>query len=139
MRNISHAACAAGNTMPKFCDRLKNLRKSANVTQGELAERMNVHPQTISRWERGITEPDVAQLGELAEALGISVERLLGCDETGESYTGAFSARALGAMIYSLLLPTAARCRRLPCSTSIPSTTSDCAVRQAVSTVTISV
>ena len=88
--------------MPKFCDRLKNLRKSANVTQGELAERMNVHPQTISKWERGITEPDVAQLGELAEALGISVERLLGCDEMGESYTGAFSARALGAMIYSL-------------------------------------
>lgn len=39
--------------MPKFCDRLKNLRKSANVTQGELAERMNVHPQTISKWERG--------------------------------------------------------------------------------------
>lgn len=88
--------------MPKFCDRLKSLRKSANVTQGELAERMNVHPQTISKWERGITEPDVAQLGELAEALGISVERLLGCDETGESYTGTFSARALGAMICSL-------------------------------------
>lgn len=87
--------------MNNFGERLKNLRKAAGITQQELADKLNVHPQTVSKWERGITEPDIAQLGELASTLGISLEKLLDCNEGEVVYSGTFSARGLGTMIYA--------------------------------------
>ena len=84
-----------------FYDRLKRLRKEANLTQGELSEILLVHIQTISRWERGLIEPDISQLGELSVALRVSLEKLLGAEETELSFTGTFDAVNLGKTIQS--------------------------------------
>lgn len=85
----------------KFAERLKEIRRERHLTQEALAERLNVHVQTVSKWERGVSEPDISQLGELAQSLGVSVERLVGAPET-ELFTGTFDAAAFGKNLSSL-------------------------------------
>lgn len=85
-----------------FGERLRELRKSAKVTQTALAEKLNIHLQTVSKWERGVSEPDISQLGELAEALGIGIGRLLGRDEPDECVCRGFDAEATGRMLSHL-------------------------------------
>lgn len=79
-----------------FCERLKELRKVAGLTQGQLSEKMLVHLQTVSRWERGLIEPDISQLGELSSVLGVSLEKLLGTAECEKTYSGNFDAATFG-------------------------------------------
>ena len=47
-----------------FADSLKRHRKAAGLTQTELARRLDVTPQSVSRWERGETIPDIEHLAE---------------------------------------------------------------------------
>ena len=63
--------------MNNFAENLKNLRKSKNLTQTELAEKLFTSPQTISRWESGDGEPSIDLLISLAEILDVSVSRLI--------------------------------------------------------------
>lgn len=59
-------------------ENIKNLRKSKGLSQEELAIRLNVVRQTVSKWENGLSVPDAALLISLAEALDTSVAVLLG-------------------------------------------------------------
>lgn len=63
--------------MNNFAENLKNLRKSKNLTQSELAEKLFTSPQTISRWESGDGEPSLDMLISLAEILDVSADRLI--------------------------------------------------------------
>ena len=83
-------------------ERIRDLRRELKITQAELAERLNVHLQTVSKWERGISEPDISQLGELSVALSVSIERLCGLPEDSETYAGSFSTESLGESISRL-------------------------------------
>ena len=56
---------------------IKDLRKKNNMTQDELAERLNVTRQAVSSWENGKTQPDIETLTQLAEAFDVSVERII--------------------------------------------------------------
>lgn len=85
-----------------FKGRLKELRKAASLTQAQFSEQLNVHLQTVSKWERGISEPDFSILGEIAKVLHISLERLVGVEEQGEVYTGTFDISAFGKNLSSL-------------------------------------
>lgn len=82
-----------------FGEKLKELRKAAKLTQTELANRLALHPQTVSKWERDLSEPDISQLGDLASALGISLECLCGGKEAEETYAGKFEAEKFGRLI----------------------------------------
>ena len=53
------------------------LRKEKNMTQNDLAEKMNVTDKAVSKWERNLSCPDVNSIPKLAEILGVSVEELL--------------------------------------------------------------
>ena len=55
-------------------------RKQSGLTQSNLAERVGVTAQAVSKWERGNACPDIAILDEIADALGISLFELLGVD-----------------------------------------------------------
>ena len=79
-----------------FGERLKKLRKEANITQNDFADKLLVHSQTVSRWERGIIEPDIAQLGEIAAAFCVTLEKLLDLPESEKTYSGAFDPAAFG-------------------------------------------
>lgn len=60
---------------------LKTIRKNKGFTQEELANRLHVTRQTISKWEKGYSVPDADLLSKLAEELDVSVSELLGKDE----------------------------------------------------------
>lgn len=53
------------------------LRKEKGLTQRALAERLYVSDKAVSKWERGLSLPDVALLTPLSEALGVGVAELL--------------------------------------------------------------
>ncbi len=61
-------------------ENLITLRKSRGMTQGELAARVNVVRQTVSKWEKGLSVPDAVTLQKIAEVLETDVSRLLGAD-----------------------------------------------------------
>ena len=59
-------------------ENIKNLRKAKGLSQEELANRLNVVRQTISKWEKGLSVPDSSMLISLADELDTSVSTLLG-------------------------------------------------------------
>ena len=61
-----------------FQDNLKTIRKNKGITQEELATKLNVVRQTISKWEKGLSVPDSDLLIRLAEILEVNVSQLLG-------------------------------------------------------------
>lgn len=60
-----------------LCDNIKNLRKERGMSQEELAVKLNVVRQTVSKWEQNLSVPDSDMLVKLAEVFGVSVGTLL--------------------------------------------------------------
>lgn len=54
-----------------------SLRKEKNMTQKDVANKMNISDKTISKWERGLGCPDVSLLGDLSKTLGVNIEKIL--------------------------------------------------------------
>ena len=61
-----------------FGENLKTLRRQKNLTQEKLAEFLGISFQTVSKWERGDTYPDITMLPEIAGFFKVSVDELLG-------------------------------------------------------------
>lgn len=59
-----------------FKDNLINLRKLHNMTQEELAEKINVSRQSIAKWESGDTVPDLEKCKSLSDIFGVSLDDL---------------------------------------------------------------
>ena len=59
-------------------ENIKAIRKSKGLSQEELAVKLNVVRQTISKWEQGLSVPDADMLISLSEALKTPVSTLLG-------------------------------------------------------------
>jgi len=59
-------------------DRLRSLRKEAQLTQSELGRLLGLSKQTISCYENATRQPDAATLKRLASVFGVSVDYLLG-------------------------------------------------------------
>lgn len=63
----------------KFGSFVAQLRKEKGLMQKDLAEKLYVSDKAVSKWERGLSIPDVALLVPLAEILGVTVTELLEC------------------------------------------------------------
>ncbi len=61
-----------------FNENMRCLRKQRGLTQEELAEQLNVSFQTVSKWETGVSMPDIGMLPVLADYFEISIDELLG-------------------------------------------------------------
>ena len=61
-----------------FHENLKTMRKAKGYTQGELAIKLNVVRQTVSKWEKGLSVPDADVLSRIADVLDTDVSTLLG-------------------------------------------------------------
>lgn len=61
----------------KFGNFIKELRKEKNMTQKDLAKKIGLTDKAISKWERGLSFPDITMLGSLAEALDVDVSEIL--------------------------------------------------------------
>ena len=62
--------------MNKIVLRIADLRKKAKVTQQELAERIGVSFQTVSKWETGVNMPDITILPILSDYFKVSTDQL---------------------------------------------------------------
>ena len=61
-----------------FGSRLKKIRLERNMTEYELAKLLNVSDRTISKWEHGISSPDIISLRNIVTKLNVSTDYLLG-------------------------------------------------------------
>lgn len=67
----------------EFNNKLYELRKQKGLSQEELAGRLNVSRQTISKWEVGESAPDMDNLVSISELFGVSLDELV-LDKTSE-------------------------------------------------------
>ena len=61
-------------------DDIKEIRKKKGFTQEELAIKLNVVRQTVSKWEKGFSVPDADMLQKIADVLDVNTNQLLGTD-----------------------------------------------------------
>ena len=61
----------------KFGEFIAQLRKEKRLTQKELADRLFISDKAVSKWERGLSMPNVSMLIPMAEILGVTVTELL--------------------------------------------------------------
>ena len=87
----------------KTSDKILNLRKKRGMSQEELAEKLNVARQTVSRWELGSAQPDATHILRLSRLFGITADDLLDEDvvidtigSTGEKTGGSPLAGKIG-------------------------------------------
>ncbi len=64
-------------SVEKLGVRIALLRRAQGLTQTQIADRLGVTPQAVSKWERGLACPDLVCLDELSDLLGISIDTLL--------------------------------------------------------------
>lgn len=72
-----------------FSENLKAMRKAKGYTQEELAIKLNVVRQTVSKWEKGLSVPDADVLLRMADVLDTKVSVLLGGAVEEEADTNA--------------------------------------------------
>lgn len=61
----------------EFNNKLYNLRKQKGLSQEELASRLNVSRQTVSKWEVGESTPDMEKLAAISELFEVSLDELV--------------------------------------------------------------
>ena len=76
----------------KLCEKLYELRRAAGLSQEELAERLNVSRQAVSKWENGAAQPELSKLVELSRLYGVSVDVLLSLEEAEKGDAKAASS-----------------------------------------------
>lgn len=78
----------------KFEEKLMALRKKSGMSQEELADRLGVSRQAISRWGLGSTLPDAPNLLKLSDLFGVSVDYLLRDEYDEEQQSPPMNAKA---------------------------------------------
>ena len=71
----------------KFGQFVRSMRKEKQMTQQQLADRLHLTDKAVSKWERGLSLPDISMLEQLAKELDVSVVELL-CGEKKEDRIG---------------------------------------------------
>ena len=75
-------------------ENLKRVRESRGVTQEELAEQVHVVRQTVSKWEKGTSDPSTHNLIALAELYGVDAATLIKSVERGDSRAAGASSES---------------------------------------------
>ena len=60
-----------------FGEKLASLRKQANLTQNDLADKLNVSRQAITKWENGVGLPDIDNLTKIASLFNTTIDELI--------------------------------------------------------------
>ena len=78
-----------------IAENIKTHRKNMELTQEDIAEMLGVSPQSVSKWERGDTYPDITLLPALANLFKTSIESLVGMDKINstKARTAIFTAK----------------------------------------------
>lgn len=84
-----------------FNNKLYELRKQKGLSQEELANRLNVSRQTISKWEVGDSTPDLEKLAAISDLFNISLDELVHGKTPEPEPAAAAQMQTAGAAIYS--------------------------------------
>ena len=76
--------------MKNIGKRIKDLRKKNDLTQEKLADLLGVTYKSVSKWECGLTTPDLAMIVPLARVLHVSADELLGMKPTEQDERKAY-------------------------------------------------
>ena len=66
---------------------ITELRKEKGLTQKQLADALNVTDKAVSKWERGLSFPDISMLEPIAQTLDISIMEILAGEKSAEDET----------------------------------------------------
>ena len=80
-----------------FQDNVKKYRKAKHLSQEDFAMKLNVVRQTVSKWEKGFSLPDVQMLLQIAQVLEVSVNDLLADAQAGGTKTLKYDVIIIGA------------------------------------------
>ena len=61
----------------QLSERLRQLRKNAGLSQEQLAETLHISRQAVSKWESGVSNPDIQNIVQLGKLYGISTDSIL--------------------------------------------------------------
>ncbi len=89
-------------TNETFGQRLARLRKEKELTQADLATRLNVTAQAVSKWENDQATPDIDILIQLSEIFEISLDELLGRSKPKVSYQEKPSKKDIDKMFFRI-------------------------------------
>jgi transcriptional regulator with XRE-family HTH domain len=67
--------------MSRFSERLRELRIAKGYTQQDIADKIHVNKQTISQYERGVRQPQIEVLEQLADVFNVDMNYLLGKED----------------------------------------------------------
>jgi transcriptional regulator with XRE-family HTH domain len=82
---VTHDSGGVGN-------RLRTARRSAGLTQRQLADELGVESVTVSRWERGVTTPSLPRLRRVAELTGTTTSDLVRAPDAATSHAVELAA-----------------------------------------------
>lgn len=69
---------------PQYADRIRTLRQQSNLSQQALGAQLGVSAVSVSKWERGQSQPDITTLTRLADIFGTTIDDLCGREPTPE-------------------------------------------------------
>ena len=84
-------------------NQIYELRKKANLSQEQLAEKVGVSRQTISKWELGETAPDIKQAQVLSQVFSVSLDELTGNDTKEVIYKKVSNTEKLAGLIIKVI------------------------------------
>ncbi len=90
-----------------FGERLSRLRKQKGLTQDDIARRLNISAQAVSKWENDISCPDISVLLDLADMLNVNVDELLGRDNDTATVVPVEARKDINTMLLKIVVDSA--------------------------------
>lgn len=82
-----------------IADKIKILREKRGITQAELARKLGVTRSGVNAWEMGISVPSTQYIAELSVFFGVSVDYLLGLNNTSTISVEGLSDREIASIL----------------------------------------
>ena len=90
--------------MESFGARLAELRRQHNLTQNDIADRLNISAQAVSKWENDLTSPDIDTLLKLADIFNISTDELLGKNKIETVYLPTEQRKDINQLVFRIIV-----------------------------------
>ena len=85
-----------------FGQRFSRLRKKLGLTQEDIAEKVNISAQAVSKWENDLSAPDISTLSLLADILNVSLDELLGRENTKTKVLAEHERKDINSMLLKI-------------------------------------
>ena len=90
--------------MESFGTRLANVRKQHNLTQNDIADRLHISAQAVSKWENDLTSPDIDTLIKLSEIYDMSMDELIGKEKTEPVYLAKEERKSIESLMLKIVV-----------------------------------